>query len=85
MNPEPSPPNRSSYHRDYWLHRCEGFRVDSPRGRLGIVEELRFGTNAERPDSLAIRTGWLRRRLIVVPIERVGEILPRERRIVLLD
>ena len=83
MERGPSSPNRSSYHRDYWLHRCEGFRVDSPRGRLGIVEELRFHTNAERPDSLAIRTGWLRRRLIVVPIEQVEEILPREQRIIL--
>jgi membrane protein YdbS with pleckstrin-like domain len=50
---------------------------------LGIVEELRFRSNAERPDSLAIRTGWLRRRLIVVPIEQVDEILPREKRIIL--
>ena len=41
-----------SYHRDYWLHRCEGFRVDSPRGRLGIVEELRFRSNAERATTL---------------------------------
>jgi hypothetical protein len=85
MNREADPPNRSTHHRDYWLHRCEGFRVDSPTGRVGIVEELRFSTNAERPDLLAIRTGWLRRRLFVVPVERVDEILPRERRITLLD
>jgi membrane protein YdbS with pleckstrin-like domain len=50
---------------------------------LGIVQELRFRSNAERPDSLAIRTGWLRRRLIVVPIEQVDEILPRQNRIIL--
>jgi hypothetical protein len=71
--------------RDYWLHRCEGFRFVStrPGGRLGIVEELRFRSNAERPDSLVIRTGWLRRRLIVVPIEQADEILPRQNRIIL--
>ena len=83
MNLRPSLANRSSYHHDYWLHRCEGFRVDSPRGRLGIVVELRFRSSAECPDSFAIRTGWLRRRLIVVPIEQVDEILPRERRVML--
>jgi len=84
MDPRPGPPNRSTY-RDYWLHRCEGFRVDSSRGRFGIVEELRFRTSAERPDSLVVRTGWLRRQLVVVPIERVDEVLPREQRIILLD
>ena len=73
----------SPHGRDYWLHRCEGFRVDSPGGRLGIVEELRFRSNAERPDSLVIRTDWLRRRLIVVPIEQADEILPRQNRIIL--
>jgi len=50
---------------------------------LGIVVELRFRSSAECPDSFAIRTGWLRRRLIVVPIEQVDEILPRERRVML--
>jgi hypothetical protein len=25
---------------DYWLCRCEGFEVDTPEGRLGIVEWL---------------------------------------------
>lgn len=83
VEPRPGSPNRSSYHGNYWLHRCEGFRVDSPQGREGIVEELRFRSNAERPDSFAIRTGWLRRRLIVVPIEQVDEILPRQNRIIL--
>ena len=34
-------------------------------------------------DSLAVRTGWLRRRLIIVPIEQVGEIVPRQERIML--
>ena len=81
--PRPEPPNRSASDRDYWLRRCEGFRVDSRTGRVGTVEELRFGSNAERPDSLAVRTGWLRRRLIVVPIEQVGEIVPRQERIIL--
>jgi hypothetical protein len=83
MDPGRDPPHRSSYGREYWLRRCEGFRVESPQGRLGTVEELRFRSDAERPDSLAVRAGWLRRRLIVVPVEQVDEILPRQRRIIL--
>lgn len=82
--PSPGPgPARSSYDREYWLRRCEGFRVDSPGGRVGTVAELRFRSNAERPDALAVRTGWLRRRLLLVPVEQVEHVLPRQERIVL--
>jgi hypothetical protein len=69
--------------RDYWLHRCEGFRVDSLDGRVGFVAELRFGTSMARPDALAVRAGLFGRRLLIVPVEQVAEILPQERRIVL--
>ncbi len=27
--------------RDHWLGHCEGFRVDSPEGRVGLVEGRR--------------------------------------------
>jgi hypothetical protein len=69
--------------RDYWLHRSEGFRVDSPDGRVGFVEELRFGSSTERPDALAVRAGLFGRLLLIVPIDQVEKILPDERRIVL--
>ena len=68
---------------DFWLHRSEGFRVDSPDGRVGFVSELRFGTSMARPDVLAVRAGLLGRLLLIVPVEQVAEIVPRERRIVL--
>jgi hypothetical protein len=68
---------------DYWLHRCEGFRVDSPDGRVGVVVELRFGSSAERPDALAVRAGLFGRLLLIIPVEQVAEVLPQERRIVL--
>ena len=73
----------SAIDRDYWLHRSEGFRVDSPDGRVGFVAELRFGSSMERPDALAIRAGLLGRLLLIVPVEQVEVILPHERRIVL--
>jgi hypothetical protein len=63
---------------DYWLCRCEGFRVDSDRGRLGIVEEVRFASRVDRPDWLALRSGFFARNLRVVPVDAVAAIYPRE-------
>jgi hypothetical protein len=68
---------------DYWLCRCERFRVDTPEGRLGIVEGLRFGSRLDRPDALAVRAGLFARRLVFVPVADVADIVPREGRIVL--
>jgi hypothetical protein len=31
-----------AFSTDYWLGHCEGFRVDSPGGFVGIVEEVVF-------------------------------------------
>jgi hypothetical protein len=63
---------------DYWLCRCEGFRVDSNRGRLGVVEEVRFSSRHDRPDWLAIRSGFFARNLSVVAVDDVAAIYPRE-------
>ena len=68
---------------DYWLHRSEGFRVDSPDGRVEFVSELRFGTSMARPDALAVRACLFGRLLLIVPVEQVLEVVPQERRIVL--
>jgi hypothetical protein len=48
-------PRRLSWDHDYWLCRCEGFRVDAPTGRLGLVEAVRFGARLDRPDELLVR------------------------------
>jgi hypothetical protein len=69
--------------REYWLRRCEGVRVETPSGRLGIVESLRFGRLHDRPDELVVRTGLLRSRLVAVDVDDVEAVLPREQRIVL--
>jgi hypothetical protein len=68
---------------DYWLRRCEGFRVDSPDGRVGFVEEVRYASRLDRPDVIAVRVGLLARLLLIVPVGEIAEILPREERIVL--
>jgi hypothetical protein len=67
----------------YWLCRSEGFRVDSPAGRFGLVEAVMFRTRPDEPDALVVRAGVLGRRLVLVPIEDVEDVLPRRKRIVL--
>lgn len=68
---------------DYWLRRCEGFRVDSPQGRVGLVAEVWYASRCDRPDVIAVRAGLLGRLLLIVPVAEIAEILPREERIVL--
>ena len=68
---------------DYWLRRCDGFRVHSPEGRVGVVEEVRYASRCDRPDVIAVRAGLLGRLLLIVPVAAIAEILPREERIVL--
>lgn len=67
----------------YWLGRCEGFRVDSPDGRIGFVEHVRFGSRPDRPEALAVRAGRLGRRVLIVSVSKVAEIVPSRERIVL--
>jgi hypothetical protein len=50
---------QSSFGLDYWLRRCEGFRVDGPDGRIGHVRGIRFGDAAE-PKAFEVRAGIAR-------------------------
>jgi hypothetical protein len=75
-------PRDSSYGQDYWLHRCEGFRVESPDGEIGTVRGLRFRDSIE-PELLEVRTGLFSRRVLLIPIARVERIMPKEQRIIL--
>jgi hypothetical protein len=67
----------------YWLCRSEGFRVDSPEGRFGLVEAVMFRVRPDWPDALVVRTGVLGRRLTIVPVEDVAGVVPRKQRILL--
>jgi CelD/BcsL family acetyltransferase involved in cellulose biosynthesis len=69
--------------RFYWLCHSEGFRVDTPEGRLGLVEAVMFRVRPTNPDALIVRAGVLGRRLVIVPIEIVADVLPRKERILL--
>jgi hypothetical protein len=68
---------------DYWLCRCEGFVVDTPEGRLGIVEWLVFRSRHDRPDALAVHFGHVLHRSILVAVGDVESVLPEEGRIIL--
>ena len=70
--------SRSSFGREDLLRRCEGFRVESPSGRIGHVRSIRFDPTGE-PDALEVRAGLLGRRTLLIPVDDVEEILPEER------
>lgn len=73
-----TPPDR--FDRDYWLAHCEGFRVDTADGRLGVVQEVRAGGGPEDA-VLAVRVGVFGRRVVLVPVRAVDFIVPRAERI----
>ena len=78
MGGERAEHSRSSFGRDYWLRRCEGFRVEGPGGRIGHVKGIRFGSSAE-PEVLEVRAGLLGRRTLLIDVSDIGEILPEQR------
>jgi hypothetical protein len=75
-----------SAHRGFsvWtLRRCRGFRVEGPGGRIGIVERLLPSAPGADPALLAVRAGRRSRLLLMVPVEEVEAILPREELVVI--
>lgn len=70
---------QGQFDREYWLAHCEGYRVDSAAGRLGVVEEVRMSSRGKKP-ILAVRAGQLGRRVLLVPAPEVDFIVPRAKR-----
>ena len=83
MNSEVRLLRTPTFDLDYRLCRCEGFRVDSPGGRVGVVQEVHFRSRVDRPDVLAVRTGLLAP-LLLIPVEEVAEVSLGDERVVLL-
>jgi hypothetical protein len=67
-------PSRAELDRSYWLCRCEGFRVESPAGRVGFVEGLRFRSRIDLPDLLEVSAGRLGRRVLMIPVADVESV-----------
>jgi hypothetical protein len=72
----------SAYGREYWLHCCEGFRVESAGREIGRVHGLLFKGSLE-PDLLEVRAGLFGRRVLLIPVEQVDKLRPREKGVVL--
>jgi hypothetical protein len=72
--------SRSQSDEDYWLSNCEGFRVECPTGRLGTVERVLVG-QGDRPEQLSVCCGIFRLRTMLIPVDDVAAIAPRELRL----
>jgi hypothetical protein len=79
----PQRPSGAATNFDYWLGRCQGFRVDSQHRRVGVVEEVRYTSRCDRPDVIAVRPRRLRGLLFIVPVEEVAKIFPGRELVVL--
>ena len=82
---EANDPRRSSYGREYWLQRCQGFLVETPTKRIGRVAGIRYGEDTNQPQELEVRAGLLGRTLLLISVHDITEILPEQRRVVLAD
>jgi hypothetical protein len=79
----PRPESPWPVDEDYWLCHCEGFHVDQPGGRLGVVEYVDFAEWPDWSDVVGVRTGRLGTRTVRVPVADVVEVRPAEERLVL--
>jgi hypothetical protein len=84
-DPESRDPTRSSYGRDYWLRRCEGFLVETPTKRIGRVAGIRYGEATNEPHVLEVRTGLFGRIVLLISVGDIVHVLPDEHRLVLND
>lgn len=77
-NSERNFPRMPRFRDDYWLCHCEGYGVEQAGRRLGVVENVVFESELDRPGALRIRSGLFREKLQVVRVDQVAEIVPRE-------
>ena len=68
-----------------WVARCQGFGVVSPDGRIGTVEEVRYGPSRrwDSPTELAIQAGRRGKLRLIVPVEDIAAVVPDDRVVVL--
>ena len=60
---------------------AERTRVDSEGRRIGIVEDVLYGAEYDRPSAFLVRTGIFKRRLEAISLEDVEAIYPRAQRL----
>ncbi len=76
---------RSSYGREYWLRRCQGFPVETPTKRLGPVTGIRYGETTNEPEVLEVRAGLFGRTHLLISVHSITEIHPEQQRLVLAE
>jgi hypothetical protein len=69
---------------DYWLERCEGFRVDvdTPEGCVGFVEAVLVSAETGRAATLLVR-GRTPSGLVAVAVDEIVDVALDEEHIVL--
>ena len=60
----------SCWSESFWIHHCEGFRVERPDGQIGVVEGVERGSNGEVEALLVRESGALH----VVPVSHVESV-----------
>jgi hypothetical protein len=82
---EANDPTRSSYGREYWLRRCEGFLVETPTKRIGRVVGIRYGETTNEPEVLEVRAGLFGRSNLLISVDDITGIDLEQRRLSLAD
>lgn len=70
----------TTFEDGYWLRHCEGYRIRTPLGYEGFVEDVVLDERHERPERLSVRC---RHRLVRVEAEEIDLVLPGSETIVL--
>jgi len=81
----PNDPTRSSYGKEYWLRRCEGFLVETPTKRIGRAIGIRYGEATNQPETIEVRAGLFGRTRLLISVHDITEIHPEQRQLVLAD
>jgi hypothetical protein len=68
---------RECWSEAYVLRHCTGFRVESPAGHLGYVEEVLLDPKEDAPEALLVRgTSTIR-----IPLGQIIRVVPGQERV----
>ena len=73
---------RSCWTTDFWLRRCEGFRVFVDGGAIGFVENV-LDSDDDEPTALVVRVGTVSAHVREVRVEAVDALDPAGERVLL--
>jgi hypothetical protein len=59
----------------------QGFSVESPSRKLGVVDSVLFDGGSRRPSALSVRRGWFARSVRIIDASDIADVDARARRI----